>query len=225
MLCDTSKKSCIMSHQDGPDGPSCGHEDAPESEKLLTHYSDYQPDLNQRCSCHKSSFTKWAISLCLICTVINLLLALFPVKPVSCREELASVSRNQLSQLRRPSPYIGLDKITRVPNPSPATIINYPHVIAQVDRLHQSQVFDDDPKRYLSRTGTVSPQTREVRATQSVSPMIFIDLKHSLNESVEFFKDLDSRAIPSYRLWNGNLRTQDALFCRACISTVRNFCP
>ncbi len=152
--------------------PSCGHEDGPESEKLLGHNTDCQPDPSLRCSCDRKSFNKWAISLCIICTVISLLLALFPVKSVSCREELASVSRNQLSQLRRPSPYIGLDKIVRVPNTSPAFIINYPHVIAQVDRLHQSKVFDDDPKRYLSRTGTVSPQTREVRATQSVSPTI-----------------------------------------------------
>ena len=176
MLCGRGRISCLMSLQDES---ACGREDGAESEKLLSNYSDYQPDSNRRCSCHKSSFTKWAISLCLICTAINLLLAFFPAKSVSCREELASVSRSQLSQLRRPSPYMGLDKINRVSNTPPASIINYPHVIAQVDRLHQNQVFDDDPKRYLSRTGTVSPQTREVRATQSVSLTVYIDLRLS----------------------------------------------
>ena len=109
--------------------------------------------------------------------VVHAIVVALPVTIAEIRliEVRASI-RSQLSQLRRPSPYIGLDKINRVPNTPPASIINYPHVIAQVDRLHQSRVFDDDPKRYLSRTGTVSPQTREVRATQSVSLTVYIDL-------------------------------------------------
>ncbi|RDB25892.1 hypothetical protein Hypma_006348 [Hypsizygus marmoreus] len=122
-----------------------------------------------------SPITTWAIIVCLLCTAINALLAFSPdPRPTvpSCRDPLSALTKEEIRRLRRPSPFIGLANITRPSPPIPRSLINYPQVIAQVDREHKDLVFDDDPLRHMTHTGSVSPEGKQVRATKSISTIL-----------------------------------------------------
>lgn len=156
---------------DSPPTPDNDY-DGVESDALLGMHA--KPFVGHSpCSCTKSSsLLQWATILCFICTALNLLLFLLPERPSLCHDPLADISKEQLLTLRRPSPYIGLNEIKRVQPPVPASIVNYPQVVAQVDAIQRSRVFDDDPLRYMSHTGTVSPQERRIRVAPSVSDAV-----------------------------------------------------
>jgi len=157
---------------DSPPTPDNDY-DGVESDGLLGMHTKPFVDHSQPCSCDKSSsFLQWATILCFICTVLNLSLFLLPERLTLCHDPLADISKEQLLTLRRPSPYIGLNEIKRVQPPVPASIVNYPQVVAQVDAVQRSRVFDDDPLRYMSQTGTVSPRESRIRVAPSVSTLV-----------------------------------------------------
>ncbi|KAF8155878.1 hypothetical protein B0H34DRAFT_675988 [Crassisporium funariophilum] len=110
----------------------------------------------------------WAVIICLVCTIVNCILTFSDDFPAIINP-IFSVDRNQYNNLRRPSPFIGLEKIKRPAHPTPRTLINYPQIIAQVDSANKHKVFDDDPKRFMSHTGFVSPEDRRVKITKTVS--------------------------------------------------------
>ena len=143
----------------------------PESEK---EYSTDRPHTQPGTS---TSFTRWAVVFCTLCTLVNALLAFGPSftagpSQLTCRDPLASVKKADLGHLRRPSPYIGLQNIPRPDTPVPHSILNYPQTIALVDSAHGAKVFDDDPLRYMTRTGSVSPEERLVHVDKSVSYLL-----------------------------------------------------
>lgn len=77
---------------------------------------------------------------------------------------------HSIQSLRRPSQFIGFDRIANRPSPpTPNHFINYPVLLTQVYEAHPELVSGDDPRRYLSRVGTVSPEDRLVRVNQTVS--------------------------------------------------------
>ncbi|KAH9478941.1 hypothetical protein JR316_0009404 [Psilocybe cubensis] len=82
------------------------------------------------------------------------------------------IRKGQYNNLKRPSPFIGLEKLRRPSPPEPRTLLNYPEVIAQIDAQYPKKVFDDDPKRYMSHTGYVSPEDRRVAISPSISTIV-----------------------------------------------------
>lgn len=82
--------------------------------------------------------------------------------------DVRSISRNQYHTLRRPSPFIGFDRISRASPPIPRSLLNYPVAIALVNSSHPDQIFSDDPMQHMTATGTVSPEVRPVILTNNV---------------------------------------------------------
>ncbi|KAE9386089.1 hypothetical protein BT96DRAFT_839793 [Gymnopus androsaceus JB14] len=74
--------------------------------------------------------------------------------------------------LRRPSHFIGFDQIRHATPPNPVQFLNFPILIAQVDRAEPPKVFPDDSRRYTSSIGTISPDDRQVRATKDISTIV-----------------------------------------------------
>lgn len=200
---------------------SFDYESSPESQTLLSDYTDLtlsKPSLLHtttnhwhQCTCHHSTFTKWASILCAICMLINLILRFLPARKVACHDELASISWAQLNTLQRPSLYIGLDDISHEGMEiSPTSIVNFLHAIAQVDRSHKSHIFDNDPLWYMSISGMVSLLKREVWMTNSVRDTYLNQHQVPLTHW-HVCLDINHPPIQGYQLWNGALWAKDAV--------------
>jgi len=115
---------------------------------------------------------EWALIVCLILICINSVMVathyLTGPDINSYQDPLSSLTPKQISSLRRPSPYIGLESIFRPAPLAPRTLVNFPQIIAQVDSSQRNFVFDDDPLRFMSQTGIVSPEERNVHVTNQV---------------------------------------------------------
>lgn len=107
-------------------------------------------------------------ALCAICTVVNLALSFLardgPSLPVA-----PPVTRKNIHLLRRPSQFIRFDEIERPSPPAPKQFENYPILLAQIDSSDTSKVFPDDPRKYMSHVGTISPEDRRVLVSETVS--------------------------------------------------------
>ncbi|KZT01740.1 uncharacterized protein LAESUDRAFT_663344 [Laetiporus sulphureus 93-53] len=58
--------------------------------------------------------------------------------------------------LRRPSQFIGLDRIASPSPPTPFHFNNFPIIITSIDDAHGNRVFDNDSGRYLGHSGGIS---------------------------------------------------------------------
>ncbi|KAH9484722.1 hypothetical protein JR316_0001622 [Psilocybe cubensis] len=112
---------------------------------------------------------QWTIIVCLLCTIFNCLVSI-DISPPKFNRFIPAIHKGQYNSLKRPSPFIGLEKIQT--STSPRTLINYPQVIAQIDASNPRRIFDDDPKRYMSFTGYVSPEDRRVMVSPSISTIV-----------------------------------------------------
>lgn len=112
-----------------------------------------------------------AVLLCTACAAINWYISI--TRPMvsgnAPATDLRAVSRDQYNTLRRPSPFIGFEDISRSSPPIPRTLINYPATIALVNSSQPEQIFNDDPKQHMTATGTVSPEERLVLLSKTVS--------------------------------------------------------
>lgn len=128
---------------------------------------------------------QWAVIICLLCTIVNCLVTIDGSHVTSPRS-IPIIQKGQYDNLKRPSPFIGLEKLRRPTPPESRTLLNYPQIIAQIDAQYPNKVFDDDPRRYMSHTGYVSPEDRRVLITPSVPP--FCLLSRSLVSTDQVFQ-------------------------------------
>ena len=130
---------------------------------------DIQPSTSLRYSVSATNII--AVLLCTACAAINWYISItYPtVAGNASATDLRAVSRDQYNTLRRPSPFIGFEDISRSSPPIPRTLINYPATIGLVNSSHPEQIFSDDPKQHMTATGTVSPEERIVMLSKTVS--------------------------------------------------------
>ncbi|KAJ6555856.1 hypothetical protein B0H19DRAFT_947805 [Mycena capillaripes] len=75
---------------------------------------------------------------------------------------LSAYSHRDVAALRRPSQFIGFDKIQRPSPPIFRQFKNFPILLAQVDSVNRNKIFGQYPKRHAASVGTVYPETRHV---------------------------------------------------------------
>ncbi|KZT08021.1 uncharacterized protein LAESUDRAFT_650360 [Laetiporus sulphureus 93-53] len=98
-----------------------------------------------------------------------------------------------MRHLRRPSQFIGLDRVARPSPPTPLQFYNFPIVVAPVDSAHGNRVFDDDPRRYLGHSGGVSSEWRRILVTDTISTIVqFRAIDYGM-ETCELHVDLPSQ--------------------------------
>ncbi|PPQ64164.1 hypothetical protein CVT24_008799 [Panaeolus cyanescens] len=165
------------------------HKLIPNSEESTDRLLSHEEEESAPASCHScgqssnpkttslrgDALTSWALVICLLCTIANSLLFLDPTGgcgPKTSMDCLLTFNRKDYSSLKRPSPFIGLDKIARPEVPTPRTLINYPQQIMQIDAAQPDFVFDDDPRRYMTRNGIVSPEDRLVKVSKYISTIV-----------------------------------------------------
>ncbi|KAJ7578714.1 hypothetical protein C8J56DRAFT_868963 [Mycena floridula] len=113
-------------------------------------------------------------AFCILCTIANLLISILLLRdngrgrrPFSP----ADLSRWDLSTLRRPSQYIRFNEVSRPAVPVPKTFDNFPFLIGPLDSTTPKAALNDDPRRYMSHIGTLSPEVRNVVVTNTVSTL------------------------------------------------------
>ena len=116
-----------------------------------------------------SGLSKIATFLAIACTTFNLVYLGYMVIPYILHREL------DLASLPRPNQFIGLERINYTKHPFPNDkIATFAGVIAQIDRSRPKFIYPVDPRRRSTYFGTVSPDDREVLATNQAS-LIFIN--------------------------------------------------
>ncbi|KAJ7670411.1 hypothetical protein B0H14DRAFT_3909505 [Mycena olivaceomarginata] len=113
-----------------------------------------------------------ALIACLLCTGINVGLAVSSNVFKPAAPSLSSITRKDVGSLRRPSQFIRFDEIKRPFPPEPKQLLNYPLLVSQIDESEKGRVFEDDTRRYLSPIGTISPEDRRVLVTNKISTVV-----------------------------------------------------
>ena len=102
------------------------------------------------------------MAVCIFSTIINIT-SLFYV------DEKAPIPRHEdLVRLERPNQYIALDTVKRPSPPRAREFIKYPLVMMQINSSAPNQVFSDDPMRWLSLSGMLSPEDRRLLVSPTV---------------------------------------------------------
>lgn len=111
-----------------------------------------------------SGLSKIATFLAIACTIFNLVYLGYLAIPYILHREL------DLASLPRPNQFIGLESINYTKHPFPnVKIATFAGVIAQIDRSRPKFVYPVDPRRRSTYFGTVSPEDRNVLATNQAS--------------------------------------------------------
>ena len=107
-----------------------------------------------------SKLSKIATFLAITCTTFNLVYLGYMTIPYLLHRE------PDLASLPRPNQFIGLERINYTKHAFPnVKMATFAGVIAQIDRSRPNFVYPVDPRRRSTYFGTVSPEDRNVLAT------------------------------------------------------------
>ncbi|KIJ25899.1 hypothetical protein M422DRAFT_273087 [Sphaerobolus stellatus SS14] len=125
---------------------------------------------------------------CTLFNVANLITPLLTAKDIP------------FAALPRPNHFIGLERVNFAAHPFPDTkITTFPWTLASIDRTRPKYVFPVDPRRKFTYFGTISPEDRNLLATNEISTvaqfrvrdwgMEWCRLKLSLPENFQYHPD------------------------------------
>ncbi|KAG9309710.1 hypothetical protein JVU11DRAFT_10386 [Chiua virens] len=147
-----------------PDNPSSSEDG---QEKVLAEPS------------RKSRWYAWAVIVCIVCTAANLAsIYIFPPSrtiPQSMAFLLESprLTRQEISRLRHPNQFVGLNRIHRYLSSDVRPFINKPFLSALVNESRPDQsFFHVDQKTYVTSIGTVSPERHRIMMDPTVSTVL-----------------------------------------------------
>lgn len=119
-----------------------------------------------------------AVAICALCTMVNLAILLHQNTPqertydhhtMTFLRQTPHLSRDAISNLRRPSQFIGFERLNYSRFFPERHFINQPFRLIQIDRDNQnSAVGDHDHKRYITSIGMISPEDRKFHVNASV---------------------------------------------------------
>ncbi|KAI6119791.1 hypothetical protein EV401DRAFT_1475292 [Pisolithus croceorrhizus] len=127
-----------------------------------------------------TSGEEWAVVACIVCTVANLASIYIshppsPPLPQSLQFLLRSprLTRQEISKLRHPTQFIGLDRIHRHLSSDAKPFVNKPVLSARVDEASPDKsFFDVDQRTYRTPIGTVFPEHHRIRLTSTASTIL-----------------------------------------------------
>lgn len=113
----------------------------------------------------------WAVVACIICTIANLASIYTPHPPSRSFPQSAEyllqsphLTRQEISKLRHPTQFIGLERIHRHLSSDAKPFVNRPLLSARVDEaIPDKSFFDVDQRIYRTSIGTVSPEYHRIR--------------------------------------------------------------
>lgn len=126
-------------------------------------------------SSRRSRLSPWTVIVCILCTIANLAsIYIFPpsgtVPPsLTFLLETPRLTRQEISRLRRPSQFVGLDRIHQHLSTTVKPFVNKPFLTARVDKSSPDKsFFDVDQRSFAAAIGTVSLEHYRVMVTPTV---------------------------------------------------------
>ncbi|EPQ55669.1 hypothetical protein GLOTRDRAFT_115949 [Gloeophyllum trabeum ATCC 11539] len=108
----------------------------------------------------------WLVVACALCTVANIAATGINMRLHAVEPKFGTP--HTLKTIRRPNQFIGLDKVERG-QVTYTPFANYPALLTQVDASNPNYVYSDDPLRWKTSRGSISPDDRRVLLTATVS--------------------------------------------------------
>lgn len=128
----------------------------------------------EQSSC-RNRLPSWAMIACIVCTIANLAsIYFFPPsstvpQSVAFLLESPRLTRQEISRLRRPSQFVGLDRIHHHLSSDVKPFVNKPFLSARIDVSNPDQsFFNVDQRSYTAAIGTVSLEHHRVMMTPTV---------------------------------------------------------
>ncbi|TCD64208.1 hypothetical protein EIP91_004442 [Steccherinum ochraceum] len=138
-----------------------------ERKSLLTGFDAGEKERDLTVSDKKRrtfTFNLFAVLVCLLCTSINI-------------HAFRSAGKQQIrryydmGKLRRPSPFVGLDRV-QLGDKTPEPILIYPNHLQIINKGEPSRAYSDDPARLLEIGGLVPPADRQFKVTPEISTIV-----------------------------------------------------
>lgn len=132
------------------------------------------PESSSKTLCH------WAVVACIICTIANLASIYISHPPSRSLPQSAEfllqsprLTRQEISKLRHPTQFIGLERIHRHLSSAAKPFVNKPLLSVRVDEaIPDKSFFDVDQRVYRTSIGTVSPEYHRIRLTSTASTIL-----------------------------------------------------
>ncbi|KAJ7595764.1 hypothetical protein C8J56DRAFT_1115887 [Mycena floridula] len=80
------------------------------------------------------------------------------------------------------------------------SFINYPIVLSPIDKTQPLRIFNNDPKRHLVPIGTISPEDRQMKASETVSTVVQFRALDFGMEMCELQIVIPNMTLPTYIL-------------------------
>lgn len=138
------------------------------SAKYIPLDSEVEP--NDRHAAHATGGTAWLVSLFILCTAINLLTVFFFLSDASLPFSIRYARVQDPETLRRPSQFIGFEKIPWPSPPFPRRLTNFPMMLMPINQSDPRRIYKNEPTEYLSNSGTITPEGRAGIVSQDVCP-------------------------------------------------------
>lgn len=74
--------------------------------------------------------------------------------------------------IRRPNPYINLDRLDVSPSKPFSSIVNFPRMVLQIDAADSSRTMKEDHRSWQSEIGKVYPYDRHILVTSKISTIL-----------------------------------------------------
>ncbi|KAI0078432.1 hypothetical protein K474DRAFT_923383 [Panus rudis PR-1116 ss-1] len=100
---------------------------------------------------------------CLLCILIHLAIL---------RVEYRSAVQPVLANLRRPTQFVGLDRVNRTFPPPDDVIVNFPFVVGLVDEMRPSEIVSNLPLAPNVHNHPGDREARKIQVTKSVSTIV-----------------------------------------------------
>lgn len=109
----------------------------------------------------ESSTVFYLTLFCVICTLLNLIIIRV--------EEYRAIQEAHPTNLRRPSQFIGLDRVKRPSTPDDRSIVNFPFIVGLVDESRPHSVVPNIRRNLKTHEEINAPEARQIQVTKSVS--------------------------------------------------------
>jgi hypothetical protein len=113
----------------------------------------------------------YATIVCVLCTLANLSILVYdrlhPSTVNLSLYELQSPMRTDLINLRRPSQFLGLDKVKRPSPPVHKETINFPFIVGRVDGANPRRVITGGSESRIISTSGIEARKVEAKGTVS----------------------------------------------------------
>ncbi|PCH44639.1 hypothetical protein WOLCODRAFT_139119 [Wolfiporia cocos MD-104 SS10] len=185
--------------------------DSPSSERISIDPEDTkQIQLRSVGSDLHSRLVFWACVSAICSSILSLCVAGYGY--LSTPANVLGQSRN-IKPLRRPNPYINLDKVLKDSNETFPPIVNFPPIVLQTAASGPRRTMREDHRQQRTKYGTVYPDERHILITSETSTIVqFRNIDYAMERCVLTLSLPPSVSLPDVPIKFSDPSTVDVWF-------------